>query len=87
MAGIPPGSVEAVLSVLRSSPEPLRRRKILAELEAHGHRISLAGLNRILQHCSQNQLISDGPDGIRPRALNAKDDPPSGRRSRSPPSP
>jgi len=56
MAGIPPGSVDAVLGILRSSPGPLRRRKILAELEARGHRISLAGLNRILEHCSRNQL-------------------------------
>ncbi|HXQ48542.1 MAG TPA: hypothetical protein VN842_02005 [Thermoplasmata archaeon] len=67
MAGIPPGSVEAVLSVLRSSPGPMRRRKILTELEARGHRISLAGLNRILEHCSRNLLVADGPDGIRVR--------------------
>lgn len=43
----------------------MRRRKILAELEARGHRISLAGLNRILEHCTRNELISDGPDGVR----------------------
>ena len=67
MAGIPPGSVEAVLSVLRSSPGPMRRRKILGELEARGHRISLAGLNRILEYCSRTQLTSDGPDGVRPK--------------------
>ena len=66
MAGIPPGSIEAVLTVLRSNPVPMRRRKILAELEAHGHRISLAGLNRILEHCSRERLITDGPDGVRP---------------------
>jgi hypothetical protein len=68
MADIPPGSVEAVLSVLRAGSAPIRRRKILAELEARGHRISLAGLNRILEHCSRNQLISEGSDGIRLRA-------------------
>ncbi|MGP8109527.1 MAG: hypothetical protein ACLQD9_02300 [Thermoplasmata archaeon] len=67
MAGIPPGSVDAVLGILRSSSGPLRRRKILAELEARGHRISLAGLNRILEHCSRSQLTSDGPDGVRLR--------------------
>jgi len=66
MAGIPPGSVEAVLSVLRSSPGPMRRRKILAELESRGHRISLAGLNRILEHCARNHWTLDGPDGVRP---------------------
>ena len=67
MSGIPPGSVEAVLAVLRSSPGPIRRRKILGELEARGHRISLAGLNRILEHCSRSQLTVDSPDGIRLR--------------------
>ncbi len=67
MSGIPPGSVEAVLSVLRSSEAPLRRRKILVELEAQGHRISLAGLNRILEYCSRSQLTIDTPDGIRPK--------------------
>jgi len=65
MDGIPPGSADAVLAILRSQTMPMRRRKILAELEARGHRISLAGLNRILEYCTRNQLISDGPDGIR----------------------
>ncbi|MGC2289337.1 MAG: hypothetical protein WA688_05710 [Thermoplasmata archaeon] len=68
MAGIPPESVEAVLSVVRSSQGPVRRRRILAELETRGHRISLAGLNRILEHCSRNQWISEGPDGVRPKS-------------------
>jgi hypothetical protein len=66
MAGIPPGSVEAVLTVLRAGPVPMRRRKILSELEARGHRISLAGLNRILEHCTRTGLTTDGPDGLRP---------------------
>jgi Fe2+ or Zn2+ uptake regulation protein len=66
MAGIPPGAIDAVLAVVRSSPGPIRRRKILAELETRGHRISLAGLNRILQHCSQVGLVTDGPDGLCP---------------------
>jgi len=65
MAGIPPGSVDAVLKVLRSTNGPIRRRKLLAQLETDGHRISLAGLNRILQHCSQQGLTSEGPDGVR----------------------
>jgi hypothetical protein len=67
MSDIPPGSIDAVLAVLTSNPGPMRRRKILAELEARGHRISLAGLNRVLEHCSRQQLITDGPEGIRPR--------------------
>jgi hypothetical protein len=69
MADIPPGSVDAVLQVLRANPGPMRRRKILAELEAKGHRISLAGLNRILQHCSQRLLTVDGPDGVQARPV------------------
>ncbi|HEY6238569.1 MAG TPA: hypothetical protein VIZ68_05230 [Thermoplasmata archaeon] len=68
MAGIPPGSVDAVLSVLRSSGGPIRRRKILAALERAGHRISLAGLNRILEHCTQNQWVSESPDGVQLKA-------------------
>jgi hypothetical protein len=66
MGDIPPGSVEAVLTVLRSSPGPMRRRKILAELDARGHRISLAGLNRILEHCARDRLTSESPEGVRP---------------------
>jgi len=67
MAGIPPGSVEAVLAVLRATPGPIRRRRILAELELRDHRISLAGLNRILEYCSRNQLIAESPEGVRLR--------------------
>ncbi|MGC2035198.1 MAG: hypothetical protein WA761_07140 [Thermoplasmata archaeon] len=66
MAGIPPGSVEAVLAIVRSSPGPMRRRKILVELEARGHRISLAGLNRILQYCARDGSTVEGPEGVRP---------------------
>ena len=65
--GIPPGMVGAVISVLDASPGPLRRRKILEEVERRGHRISLAGLNRVLQHCSQSGLTVEGPDGVRLR--------------------
>jgi len=66
MDSVPAGLVDAVLTILRSQPGPMRRRKILGALEARGHRISLAGLNRILEQCVRNQLVSDGPDGIRP---------------------
>lgn len=66
MAGVPPGSIDAVLAIVQSSAEPIRRRKILVELESRGHRISLAGLNRILEYCARDQTITDGPDGVRP---------------------
>jgi Fe2+ or Zn2+ uptake regulation protein len=69
MIGIPPGLLGAVLSILGASPHPLRRRDLLEELERRGHRISLAGLNRILQHCAESGLTTEGPDGVelRPR--------------------
>ena len=65
IAGLAPGMVEPVLAALASSSVPLRRRKLLAELDRRGHRISLAGLNRILQHCTRAGLTTEGPDGIR----------------------
>ncbi len=64
-AGIPPGTLEVVLDVVRCSGGPIRRRKILAELERRGHRISLAGLNRILEHCSRSHLTEENPEGVR----------------------
>ncbi len=65
LPGIPPGMVGAVTSILESSPAPLRRRKLLEELERRGHRLSLAGLNRILQHCIEAGLTIEGPEGVR----------------------
>ncbi|MGA9840569.1 MAG: hypothetical protein WBF81_09600 [Thermoplasmata archaeon] len=65
IAGIAPGMVEPVISVLASSPTPLRRRAILDELERRGHRISLAGLNRILQHCAGAGRTTESADGVR----------------------
>jgi hypothetical protein len=56
--------VEAVLSILDRSPAPIRRRKLLDELERRGRRISLAGLNRVLQHCVEAGFTVDGPEGI-----------------------
>jgi len=67
MAGIPPGLQIAVLAILGSSTKPLRRREILEELERRGHRISLAGLNRALQHCARAELTTEGPDGVKLR--------------------
>jgi hypothetical protein len=63
--GIAPGVLGPVLSLLRSSSTPIRRRKILEELERTGHRISLAGLNRILQQCAQSGLTVESPEGVR----------------------
>jgi hypothetical protein len=61
---IPPGSVEWVLEVLRKEKGPMKRRRILEELEGRGHRISLAGLNRILEVCSREKRTVDGPNGV-----------------------
>lgn len=61
---IPPGSIEHVMEVLRRGPTPMKRRKILEALEQRGHRISLAGLNRILEVCGRERLTLDGPDGL-----------------------
>jgi hypothetical protein len=65
VAGIPPGLIEPVLAILGSSSVPIRRRALLEELERRGHRISLAGLNRVLQHCLQSGLTMESPDGVR----------------------
>ena len=65
IAGIAPGVLEPVLAILTATPGPIRRRKLLEELERRGHRISLAGLNRVLQHCVQTGLTVEGPDGVR----------------------
>jgi hypothetical protein len=66
IAGVPPGFVGHVLSVLRTAPGPMRRREILAELERRGHRISLAGLNRTLEECERLGLTSSDSSGVRP---------------------
>lgn len=73
-AGIPPGSVEAVLEILGRQPGPMKRRKILEALEQKGHRISLAGLNRVLQYCQESGRTIDSADGVR----KAPEPPPSG---------
>lgn len=65
VADIPPGSLDLVVSVLAASREPIRRRKLLAELEERGHRISLAGLNRIIEYGARQGRIVDGPGGLR----------------------
>lgn len=65
MDGVPPGAVEAVVAILRRAGVPMRRREILAELERRGHRISLAGLNRVLERCAQEGRTVVTPDGIR----------------------
>jgi len=64
-SGIPAGSLEEVLAILRAGPTPIRRRKLLEELEHRGRRISLAGLNRILDHTLRARLTAETPDGIR----------------------
>lgn len=71
----PPGSVEFVLEVLQREKTPMKRRRLLEELERRGHRISLAGLNRILQVCSEEKRVRDGPEGVQvmpPLSIQAK---------------
>lgn len=65
IAGVSAATVAPVLAILRAAPAPIRRRKLLEELERRGHRISLAGLNRVLQQCRDNGLTVEGPDGVR----------------------
>jgi hypothetical protein len=43
----------------------MRRRKLLEELERRGHRLSLAGLNRALQHCAESGITEERPEGVR----------------------
>ncbi len=71
MAAIPPGSLDLVVSVLRAAPGPVRRRRLLAELEARGHRISLAGLNRIIEYGTRQGRLLDGSDGVRAASSTA----------------
>ncbi|MCI4372928.1 MAG: hypothetical protein L3K02_04730 [Thermoplasmata archaeon] len=68
ISGIAPGIFDPVISILKASSAPIRRRKLLEELERRGHRISLAGLNRVLQHCAQSGLTVESPEGVRLRA-------------------
>lgn len=62
--GVPPGMVAHVIAILESTPAPIRRRKILETLEGQGHRISLAGLNRVLQHCKEKGWTKETPEGV-----------------------
>jgi len=55
------------MKILRAAPEPVRRRPLLAELDRRGHRISLAGLNRVVEHCARRGWIEETPNGIRAR--------------------
>jgi hypothetical protein len=63
--GLPPGVLPAVLAILRRASAPIRRRRLLEELEREGHRISLAGLNRVLQQCSESGLTVESDAGVR----------------------
>jgi Fe2+ or Zn2+ uptake regulation protein len=63
--GLPPGVLPAVLAILGRPPAPIRRRRLLEELERQGHRVSLAGLNRVLQQCSESGLTVESDAGVR----------------------
>ncbi|MHB1932092.1 MAG: hypothetical protein ACYCPV_03785 [Thermoplasmata archaeon] len=62
--GIPVSALQATLEILRSQKAPMKRRALLEELDRRGHRISLAGLNRILQHCAENRSTVERPEGV-----------------------
>jgi Fe2+ or Zn2+ uptake regulation protein len=64
VAGIPPGLIGPVVALLQSSLTPIRRRDLLEQLDRQGHRISLAGLNRVLQHLLQSGVTTESPDGV-----------------------
>jgi hypothetical protein len=65
--GIPPGLIGLIISILEGSNGPVRRRKLLEELERRGHRTSLAGVNRILQHLRETGTTVESPEGVRLR--------------------
>jgi hypothetical protein len=71
-AGIPAAALEATLAVVRASAGPIRRRALLEELERKGHRISLAGLNRILDYARRSGWIAETPEGVRPTGAAAR---------------
>lgn len=70
--GVAPGMVEAVTAILRESPGSVRRRELLAALERRGHRLSLAGLNRVLQQLGEAGRTVESPDGVRLRPSGTK---------------
>jgi hypothetical protein len=65
--GIPPGVVASVISILEQSKGPVRRRKLVEELDRRGHRVSLAGVNRLLQHLLETGRTSESPEGVQLR--------------------
>jgi Fe2+ or Zn2+ uptake regulation protein len=65
--GLPPGVLPAVLEILTASRKPIRRRELLEELARRGHRVSLAGLNRVLQQCRQSGATVELEGGVRLR--------------------
>lgn len=70
--GLAPGMAEAVEAILRASPGPIRRRALLGELERRGHRLSLAGLNRVLQQLAEAGRTVEGPEGVRLRSATTQ---------------
>lgn len=63
--GVAAGIPAAVLEILGANAGPVRRRPLLAELERRGHRISLAGLNRVLQQLRERGETLEAADGVR----------------------
>ncbi len=65
--GLAPGILPAVLDILSRSTSPMRRRKLLERLVRQGHRISLAGLNRVLQQSAESGLTVESDAGVQLR--------------------
>jgi hypothetical protein len=63
-AGIPPGLLAAIRTILTSASAPVRRRDLLKALEARGHRVSLAGLNRALEHARRAGDVDQDDRGV-----------------------
>ena len=66
--GVAPGILAPIRGVLETAGGPVRRRKLLEELERGGHRISLAGLNRALQQLAESGVTSETDAGVRLRS-------------------
>lgn len=62
---VPAGLIAVVVEILRAQPGPMKRRALLEELDRRGHRVSLAGLNRTLEHCRRQALTVEAPNGVR----------------------
>lgn len=64
-SGVPPGIRDVAIAIVRDAGGVLRRRAILERLEQRGHRISLAGLNRLLDETRRSGWTEETAEGVR----------------------